>query len=225
MDGTLYGVGIGPGDPELLTLKAVRTITECEYIAIPSENKEACTAYQITRQAIPAIAYKKLICITMPMTKNQQILQKSHAEGAAALETVLKGGSSIAFLTLGDPAIYSTYLYLHRLVEAHGYPTGIISGIPSFCAAAAVLNQGLVTTSEPLHILPGSYPISDMLALTGTKVIMKTGTHMNEVKKELKTASLSVSMVENCGMKHEKCYFNIDSIPDESSYYSLLIVK
>ena len=159
--GTLYGVGVGPGDPELLTLKAIRIIKECTYIAIPSASKEECTAYAIVKAAIPAIDRKECLCIPMPMTKDKARLLESHQQGAKQLIQYLQQGLSIAFLTLGDPTIYSTYLYLHTLVTENQYPTRIISGIPSFCAAAAALNTGLAEQAEPLHIYPGSYPIAE----------------------------------------------------------------
>ena len=223
--GTLFGVGVGPGDPELLTLKAIHTIEDCSCIAIPSKDKESCVAYNIVKSAIPSIDEKSFLYISMPMTKDQALLEKSHRNGADTLESVLSTGVSIAFLTLGDPTIYSTYLYLHRLVGQDQYPTQIISGIPSFCAVSAALNTGLVEQSEPLHIYPGSYPIEESLSLSGTTVYMKSGRNMGQVKEILSNHPNEISMIENCGMDNEHIYHTLHEIPDQSSYYSILISK
>lgn len=223
--GTLYGVGVGPGDPELLTLKAIRIINACTYIAIPSATKKDCTAYAIAKAAIPSLEQKDCLCIPMPMTKNKVLLQESHQQGAKQLMQYLKQGFSIAFLTLGDPTIYSTYLYLHNLVAKEKYPTRIVSGIPSFCAAAAALNTGLVEQSEPLHIYPGSYPIEKSLRLNGTKVYMKSGHKIGDVRDTLAASSHTASMIENCGMKNEHIYESLQDMPNHSSYFSLIISK
>lgn len=160
MAGKLYGLGVGPGDPELLTLKALRLIRESDIIAVPGKEAKESVAYQIAAQAYPEIEKKTVIAVDMPMTKDKAALQASHRAGADLLEGYLKDNLQVAFLTLGDPTVYSTYLYLHRLVEQDGYPVEIVSGITSFCAAAARLNIGLVERSggascDPQH-LPGS---------------------------------------------------------------------
>ncbi len=223
--GTLYGVGVGPGDPELITLKAMRVMKECHYIAIPSATKEECTAYAIVKAALPDIDQKKCLCIPMPMTKDKARLLESHQQGSKQLITYLQQGFSIAFLTLGDPTIYSTYLYLHRLIAKENYPTRIISGIPSFCAAAAALNIGLAEMSEPLHIYPGSYPIAESFSLLGTNIYMKSGKKIGQVRDILAENARIASMVENCGMENERIYETLQDIPDKSSYFSLIISK
>ena len=90
MTGTLYGVGVGPGDPELLTLKAVRLIKESEIIAIPNDNKEKCVAYKIALGAVPELKDKEIIYISMPMTKDEEHLRQSHEKGAQQIIEKLK---------------------------------------------------------------------------------------------------------------------------------------
>lgn len=225
MFGKLFGVGVGPGDPELLTLKAVRVLEECDILAIPSKEKETCTAYQIAKKACPFIDKKEILSVDMPMTKDPVRLEESHQAGACSIEEKLKAGLSVAFLTLGDPCVYSTYLYVHKKVADSGYQTEIVNGIPSFCAAAAKLNIGLVEKEQPLLIIPGSYPIKDLLSLPGTKVLMKSGRKMGQVKEALEETDLKVSMVENCGMEDEKIYQTLSDIPEQSGYFSLIIAK
>lgn len=225
MPGKLYGIGIGPGDPELLTLKAVRLINECEIIAVPGEEKEKSIAYQITKGAIKDLDEKTVIAIPMPMTKDKELLEKSHLAGAECIIKYLNQNKNVAFLTLGDPTVYSTYSYLHKIVLDKGYETEIISGIPSFCAVSARLNASLVEKQEMLHIIPSSYDIEEGLKMKGTKVLMKAGKKMGQVKAQLKEMNCQATMIENCGMENEKIYRTVDEIDEEAGYYSLIIVK
>jgi precorrin-2/cobalt-factor-2 C20-methyltransferase len=225
VSGKLYGVGVGPGDPELLTIKAVRIMKEAEVIAVPGEQKEGSVAYQIAKQAVPEIETKKVISIYMPMTKDRALLEESHTKGAEEITRYLDQGKTVAFLTLGDPTIYSTYIFLHQRISEESYETEIISGIPSFCAVAAKLNQGLVEKDEQLHVIPSSYDIKAAMAMPGTKVLMKAGKKLASVVEYLKTLNCRASMVENCGMEKEKVYRSLDEIEDAAGYYSLIIVK
>ena len=225
MKGKLYGVGIGPGDPELLTLKALRVIRESQVIALPGKNPRETVAYKIVEGAYPEIAEKELLAVDMPMTKDPEKLEASHETGAAAIMEYLDKGLQVAFPTLGDPTVYSTYIYVHKRIRAAGYDTEIISGITSFCAVAARLNDSLVEKAEPLHVIPASYQIQEALQLPGTKVLMKAGKKMAEVKKTLLEQKLPASMIENCGMENEKIYGSPEEIPEDAGYYSLIIVK
>ena len=184
--GTLYGIGIGPGDPELLTLKAVRQIRECAVIAVPGKSPRDSVAYRIAVQAVPEIENKKLVAVDMPMTKNRAALDAFFQAGADMLEEYLRAGEDVAFLTLGDVTIYSTYLYLYPRIQERGYATAMINGIPSFCAAAARLNEGLAEGAEEIHIIPATYQTERSLAFPGTKVLMKAGRQMEKVKELLK---------------------------------------
>ena len=225
MTGKLYGVGVGPGDPELLTLKALRLIKEAPVIAVPGTVPENTVAYKIVVQAYPALAEKELLPIDMPMTKDHAKLRESHERGAKAVAAVLDQGKDVVFLTLGDTTVYSTYLYVHHRVEEMGYATEIVSGITSFCAVAARLNIGLVEKHEELHVIPASYQIEEALQLPGTKVLMKAGKKMAEVKATIKRLGASAVMIENCGMPNEKIYISVDEIPEDAGYYSLIIIK
>ena len=106
-----------------------------------------------------------------------------------------------------------------------GYEAEIVSGITSFCAVAARLNIGLVEKAEELHVIPASYQIEEALKLKGTKVLMKAASKMGEVKKMLMECGQDVVMIENCGMPEEHIYHGVDEIPDQASYYSIIVVK
>lgn len=225
MAGILYGIGVGPGEPELLTLKAVRTIRECDVIAVPGEDYRESVAYKIALGAVEELGEMKVVGMSMPMTKDRQVLDDNYRQIADRIEQWLEEGKRVGFLTLGDVTIYSTYLYVHQMVTADGYQTEIINGIPSFCAAASRLNTGLVERSEELHVIPASYQVEDALKLSGTKIFMKAGRQLRRVKEQLKEAGAQVVMVENCGMDGEKIYRGIEEINEDAGYYSLMIVR
>ena len=140
----------------------------------------------------------------------------------------LKEGKNVVFLTLGDTTVYSTYLYVHKRILERGYEAEIVSGITSFCAVAARLNMGLVEADQPLHVIPATYKAQEMdeiLKLPGTKVLMKTGKKMKQVKESIEKSGQKAVMIENCGMPSEKIYRSAEEIPEDSGYYSLIIVK
>lgn len=225
MRGCWYGIGVGPGDPELMTLKAVRLIKECGVIVLPHHDREHCVAYQIAVQAVPELAEKKILCLPMPMTKDQAVLEQSHRQAVEQIAECMERGEDVASLTLGDSCVYSTCLYIEARLSQMGYETKLINGIPSFCAAASRLGIGLVNGREELHIVPASYQIEEALELPGVKVLMKAGRKLPEVKRLLKERGQTCIMVENCGMDGERIYRSVDEIPDDTGYYALFIVR
>lgn len=247
MTGTFTGVGVGPGDPELMTIRAVRAIRGCSTVAVPisdrelehtilcscgdpEENRvrkylEGCTAWQIAGNAVPELNEKQVILLPMPMVRDRDRLKEIHDRDAAEVMKLLDEGQQVVFLTLGDPTVYSTCMYIHKRLKAKGYPTEIVPGVPSFCAAAARMDISLVENRDELHVLPASYDIEKSLELPGTKVLMKSGKKISDVRRLLLEKGLEAEMVENCGMENERVYLSAEEIPEEAGYYSLLIVK
>lgn len=225
MRGTVYGVGVGPGDPELMTLKACRLIRENDVIAVPGKEAKESVAYRIAVQAVPELADKELLPIYMPMVRDRQQIGEEHRRGAELIRKYLDQGRNVVFLTLGDSTIYSTFSYLQHILEAEGYPVELVSGIPSFCAAAARLNLPLTEWDEPLHIIPAVYRAEDLLNQRGTCVLMKAASHMKETKALIRQSGREASAVLNCGMESEKICRSVDEIPDDAGYYSLIISR
>lgn len=225
MAGIFYGIGVGPGDPELMTLKAVRRIRECRVIAIPQGDKNACTAYKIARQAVTGLDRKACLALPMPMTRDEKLLKESHDRAAETVMEQLRAGENVAFLTLGDVTVYSTCGYLLSRLWNAGFETRLECGVPSFCAAAARLGQPLVSGAEELHLIPAAYQVKEALKLSGVKVFMKAGKQMKSVKEEIGACGKEAVMVENCGMERERIFASLKEIPDEAGYYSLLIVR
>lgn len=225
MAGKLYGIGVGPGDPELITLKALRLTKEADVLAFPGEVPTETVAYQIMKGAYPEIDEKPFISVYFAMTKDEEKLEYYHSQGTEKVKNELDKGHNVVFLTLGDPTVYSTYIYVHKRIAAMGYETEIVSGITSFCAVSARFNDSLVEKAEPLHVIPASYQIEDALKLPGTKVLMKAASKMKEVKEQMRALGEEGMMIENCGMPNEKIYRSVEEIPDNAGYYSLIIVK
>lgn len=225
MKGKAYGVGVGPGDPELMTLKAVRLIRENDIIAVPGKDAKESVAYKIAVQAVPELADKTLVPVYFPMVKDRKLIDEEHKKGAKLIESYLDKGHDVVFLTLGDSTIYCTFSYVQHIMEADGYEVELVSGIPSFCAAAAKMGISITEWDEPLHVVPGAHKTNEPLDLEGTYVLMKSASYMKEVKELLRQSKKDVSCVENCGMETEKIYRSVDEIPDDAGYFSLVIAK
>ena len=227
MRGKLYSVGIGPGDPELMTLKAVRLLKECDVVALPEGDNGVLTAKQIVNQVVN-LDEKPLLNIYMPMTKDMAKMNKAHREGADAIEKLLDEGKNVVFITLGCPTVYATCIYVHKLVLQDGYEAELVAGVTSICAVAARLNTSLCERQEPLIILPGSYKESTkFLDGPGNKVLMKSASEIGRVRDELRERGLldRAGMVERCGLPGERVYRNLEEIDPKSSYFSIILVK
>ena len=224
-EGVLYGIGVGPGDPELMTLKAVRLLKEADLIAAPGQDVRETAAFRIAVQSVPEIAEKELLPVELPMVMDREVLEEAHRAGAKLLEDHLAAGKKIAFITLGDPTVYSTFSYLERKVRADGFRTEYVSGVTSFCAAAAALRVPLAEWQEPVHIIPAVPKRPVDLLYPGNCVLMKSGRRMKEVKEYLREQDRAAWMGVNVGMPDETLYRSLEEMPDEAGYFALIIAK
>lgn len=222
--GKLWGVGVGPGDPELLTLKAVRVLEQADVILAPDTGKADKTALNIIRDHLNG---KKPVLVSTPMTRDKQRLEIAYKAAAYDIIQYLEAGKQVAFITLGDPTVYSTYMYIHDLVRAQGYAVEVVPGVPSFCAAAARLNISLCQGSEPLLVIPASHNAKSLLDVPANKVFMKAGSGILELKKTLEEKNMlqNAAMVENCSMENEQVYPDFRQLDKPTGYFSLVIVK
>ena len=158
MTGTFYGVSVGPGNPELLTLQAVRLLRQCPVLAAPQTASGQMLALDIARRALGAeLDCKTILPLQFAMSRDAAVLRASHETAASAVRPFLDAGQDVAMLNLGDVFIYATFGYLQEILQAQGYATAMAAGVPSFCAAAARLNQPLTGGMDaPLTIAPGS---------------------------------------------------------------------
>lgn len=146
----LYGVGVGPGDPELLTLKAVRCIREAQHVFVPRTRPEKPGLAEMAVQEY--LHDKHVITFHFQMRADNA---EQYAETAHTIDAAMKDGETGAFITLGDPFVYSTYIYIMREAHKLGIVTKIIPGIPSFTAAAAALGQPIAVKGEHVYVTDG----------------------------------------------------------------------
>jgi precorrin-2/cobalt-factor-2 C20-methyltransferase len=234
--GVLYGIGVGPGDPGLMTLKAINTIKACDILAIPAASKEECYAYSIVQAVLPDIENKQIMCTPFPMIKDKEKLAISHNKIYRDIVCALEAGKNVAMLTIGDPSVYSTYMYIHKRVMQAGFTAVMISGVPSFCAAAARLGISLGEMRDEIHIIPASYDVRATVGYGGTCVYMKSGKKLAELIEVLRTAAdggadtdeeadMTVYGVTNCGMESERVYRGLDELSEAKGYLTIVIVK
>lgn len=223
--GKLYGVGVGPGDPELLTRKAERIIRASAVLAVPDKGAGEKTALIIIGPL--ADGKERLDCST-PMVRDQAVLDGAYDAAADAICEKLDQGKDVAFITLGDPTVYSTYIYIHRRVVNRGYGAEIIPGVPSFCAVAARLGEPLCEKAQRLMIVPASHgEVEDCLSVDANLVFMKAGRELGALRDTLAAHGLleRASMVANCGMEGETVCPRFADVPEGTGYFSVVLVK
>ena len=230
MTGTFYGVSVGPGNPELLTLQAVRLLRQCPVLAAPQTASGQMLALDIARRALGAeLDDKTILPLQFAMSRDAAVLRASHETAASAVRLFLDAGQDVAMLNLGDVSVYATFGYLQEILEAEGYKTVRIPGVPSFCAAAARLGQPLTGgMEEPLTIAPGRHA-AEVLAALGTKVLMKSGRQLPETLAALAEAGLlgRSAMVCNCGLPDEEVWPDLSACDASrpAGYFATILVK
>ena len=226
--GTFYGVSVGPGDPELLTLKAVRCIEQCPVLAAPRTAEGRMLALEIVKGAVD-VSGKTILPLHFAMSRDADTLRASHEAAAGAVREALDAGQDVAMLNLGDVSIYATYGYLEEILKAQGYPTARIAGVPSFCAAAAALGRSLTDGMEaPLTLAPGRHA-EQVLDAPGAKVLMKSGRQLPAALAALRRRGLleKSAMACNCGLPEQTLWPNLSSYDPArpAGYFTTIIVK
>ena len=228
--GLLYGIGVGTGNPKQMTLQELEVIKSCDLIVIPAVSKEECYAYRIAEQACSEISTKPVLCMPFPMIKDEGKLEISHNKIYEAIEEYLYQGKKIGMITIGDPSIYSTYMYMHKRARANGWRAEIVSGVPSFCAVAARLGISLGEKGEEIHIIPSSDNIENTFSYNGTLIYMKSGRGLKQLVKALRARQeagemYEINAVSNCGMDSEKIYHSLEELENADVYLTTVIVK
>ena len=222
--GILIGVGVGPGDPELMTLKAIRMIKEADRVILPQREAREARAYQIALGAVPSLADKCLIGLHFPMTRDRDARDRQIAANYALLRPYLQANKRLVFLTIGDPCLYSTFCHLKACAEADACKTEMVNGISSFAAASARWNIPLCLDDEELHLLNGKSRLKEGLALPGTKVLMKAGSCLFDLAEALQEhPDMKVYGVKDCGLPGEEVYDQVKDIPGD--YMLTVILK
>mgnify|MGYP001358292864 CR=1 FL=1 len=167
MTGTLYGIGVGPGDPELMTVKAYRRLKEADVIAYPKKGRQSQSYAEQIIDAYFAPDEKRRLGLHFPMTKDISVLEPKWNEATDAIWAELATGRDVAFVTEGDPLLYSTFIHLMNVMERR-YPEALIEvipGISSANAAAARLRLPLADGDEQVAIVPARADYEAMKAV------------------------------------------------------------
>ena len=226
MCGKLYCIGVGPGDPELITIKALKALMEADVVAYPHSDKAGSetVALRIAEAAYAGLESKEKLPVYVPMTRDREAVEKSLREVAEKISERLKCGKSVVYVTLGDPMIYSTYSALGKKLMEMGHETIYVSGVPSFCAVAAKLGVPLAEGKEALSIIPASASIPN-LRENENAVYMKAGNRMKELKECDALIGREVMTVSNCGMENETVYGKMSDVPEDAGYFTIVIAK
>lgn len=225
MSGILYGVGLGPGDPELITLKAARLIGGGGVIAYPALPNEPSLARSIAAGLIPADAHE--IVIEMPITHAREPAQAGYDTGAAAVAAELEAGRDVVLLCEGDPFFYGSFMYLHARL-AGKYRVEVVPGVASVMASAARAGLPLVARSEVLSVLPAPLDEDALMArieAADSVAIMKLGRHLGKVRRVLAALGLETRAwyVERATLADERV-MPLAEAPDPAPYFSMIIV-
>ncbi|MDR0362998.1 MAG: precorrin-2 C(20)-methyltransferase [Planctomycetota bacterium] len=223
----LYGIGVGPGDPELITVKAIETIRKCQVAAAPRTPGGGTLALDIVRQAVD-LEGKKVLLLDFAMSPDADKRRASHRAAAESVRHELDAGNAVALLNLGDVSVFSSFRYIADILGPEGYDIRMIPGVPSFCAAAARMGASLTDMANPLYIIPdGDGKATMPPADDGVTVYMKSGKHLQELLARLRECGRldDAVLVQNCGLPDE----TIDTAPTETAvekrYFSLVVVR
>lgn len=233
--GRFYGVGVGAGDPEDITLRAIRVFQKCQVIGM----QESKTAYDIAGQACLEadiiIEEKEKLFLSLPMSRDEEALKRAWRKAAGQIAEKLVEGKDVALPVLGDPTIYASVGYLKEELDRAGFETSLVNGIPSFVRAASDAGISLVQGKEALHIFPGISGAEEALRFSGTRVFMKTGKELNRLRNGLEQIlweaqqhgekEPEIYCVEKAGWKEKSLKIGQDALNGENGYYTLVIVK
>ena len=231
--GILYGIGIGPGDPELITVKAARILARCKHVFVPKAPRgDESFALSIAKQHIPAACNIRMI--EFPMTRDREELRKSWEASTQAIASLLSAGDDACYLTLGDTLLYSTYIYMLKGLRTHLPDAQVITvpGVTAYSAAAALAGFPVGVGSDPVTIVPASDNlelIERALSLGGTIIVMKIGRKLGEVLKILETCGRidDAVLVSRAGLAGEQIETDLRSLglecPDAANLSVILV--
>ena len=230
MSGIFYGIGVGPGDPELLTMKAIHAIEKVDVLIAPkTEKKEGSVALEIAKPYLKKDV--EIVYQVFPMVKGFADSTEAWEANKTEILGLLRAGKNVAFLTLGDPMFYSTYIYVYRLLENEDVTIETIPGVPAFAAIGSKLGVPIVEGNEILSIIPATADldrIQEAVKTSDNVVLMKVYRNFSEIADLLEANGMAdqAVMVSRCGLPDERRIDNIGKHKNESvNYLSTILTR
>ena len=238
--GKVIGIGVGPGDPELITVKAAKTLKTVDVICVPKAHAE--TPSMALALVKPILEERErppeILELVFPMIKDELGLKRAWAKNAEILAERAKNGETVAFITVGDPMFYSTFVYLCQSIkeECPEVKLEIIPGVSSLTACAASSKIPLVKRNQAVAILPSAFDskhIGEIAKYVDNLVFMKGSQRLKELVPILKgsgfTENSTVALVRRCTMPEEKVIVGkLGDVPSwniHADYFSMTIIK
>lgn len=229
--GILYGVGVGPGDPELITLKAARLLGSVArvYAAGSTKNSYSVSLDIVRPHLAPGV---EPMVLSFPMTRDQEVLDRAWQENARTVLADLDAGRDVAFLTLGDPSTYSTFGYLLRTLRGldPAVRAEVVPGVTSYCAAAALSGEPLAEGDQTLAVVSGvcgGDTLRRAARAADSLVVLKAYKRFADIKAALAEEGLLADAVlaSACGQEGESLVRDLSRVEEIPPYFSLVLAK
>lgn len=235
----LIGIGVGPGDPELLTVKAVNAIHHADVIMCPaSKENRPSIALSVVSSLIDKTKNQEIIKLIFPMTKDKNILEETWKKNSKIMAEKVLAGKNVVYLTVGDPYLYSTWIYMHKEIEKN-HPTlkiSVIPGIVSMFTFASKVGVSIAEGAEKVSIIPSCYDLSTVKEIaknSETMVFLKDGRYFDQVITLLKEAGFPDNSIfaigQDLGTENEIIKkLTLGEVTDgtlTTKYFSILVVK
>ncbi len=226
--GKFTGIGVGPGDPELLTLKAVRALAEADVAIAPrTEKRDDSIALSIARPHMRSGT--EVLELIFPMVYHAESLSDAWKENRRMIQQRLDAGQNVVFLTLGDPMFYSTYIYVFELLQDCGHPIETVPGVTAFCAIASHHGTPIVEGDDVLSVVPATIcpeKLEKVLAVSDRLVLMKISRKFEDLRQRLQKHGFAdhALMVSKCGQPEEEVHEDFLSVrAEEGTYLSTIL--
>ena len=235
----LIGIGVGPGDPDLLTVKAVKAIQRADTIMCPASNEDRPSiALSVITPLIDKSKNQEIIKLIFPMTKDKDVLERHWKENAKIMADKVLSGKNVVYLTVGDPYLYSTWIYMHREIEAN-HPEmkiSVIPGIVSMFTFASKVGISIAEGAEKVAIIPSCYDLSSVKEIAKNSevlVFLKDGRYFDQVIELLRESGFPDNSIfaigQDLGTDHEIIRkMKLGEVNDDTlttKYFSILVVK
>jgi precorrin-2/cobalt-factor-2 C20-methyltransferase len=225
--GSIYGIGVGPGDPALLTLRAVEVLQRVSAVLAPQAKQDGGSlALSIARPHLPASC--TVLEAVFPMTEDRAALKQAWNDAAAMLLTRARNGEDVAFLTLGDAMLYSTWSYLLQAIRQQDADIEVVTipGITAMSACAAVANRPLAEGRAPLLVWPDAPPadIAPLLQLAPNLVFMKAARYLKTLATVADAHGASAVAVQRCTLPEQQVIRDLRDEPETANYFTTVLL-